>query len=290
MFLPIGDDVDNRTLSVIGVLLILVCVIVFAHELKTINNGYQGKIEIQRFVKTWGLVPKDLTQGRYVGLVSHMFLHADLFHIIGNLIVLWAFANSLENYLGPIKLLVMFLVWGILGGLAHALMHWGQPMPVIGASGAIAGMIGAYWMAFGSLTKIQTLYWFFGLRTLMIPTPLFVFIWVMMQFMGAVDSQPGAAGTAWYGHLGGFFAGAITMIPFRHTSAMGMRLDPQGCVRFEHRPLEAAETSEPLLPLETCPFCHVELHGAEDAAANFVRCSNPQCQRLVFLDPQLSAS
>ena len=289
MFLPIGDDVDNRTLSVVGVLLISVCTLVFAVEVKTASDRNRGRQETQRFIKTWGLVPKDLTQGRYVGLVSHVFLHGGLMHVAGNMIVLWAFANSLENHLGIGKLLILFLLWGIAGGLAHAGMHWGKTVPLIGASGAIAGMIGAYWTAFGGLTKIKTLYWFFGPRTIMIPTPLFVSIWMLMQLMGASASTADAAGTAWFCHLGGFAAGAVTMFPLRNRTANAMTLDRQGCIRFEARPVEPTEASE-LPPLETCPFCHAALHGIEDATASFVRCQNPQCHRIVFLDPQLLAA
>ncbi|HEY5311431.1 MAG TPA: rhomboid family intramembrane serine protease, partial [Pirellulales bacterium] len=214
--------------------------------------------------------------------------HADLWHIAGNLIVLWAFANSLESHLGAPKLLLLFLLWGIAGGLAHAGMHWGQPQPLIGASGAIAGMLGAYWMAFGSLTKIKTLYWFFRPHTIMIPTPVFVFIWVMMQFMGASESKTDAAGIAWYCHIGGFVAGAATMLLFRNRTAKAMHLDQQGRVRFELRPAEATEPCEPLPPIEECPFCHTALEPIADPAASFVRCPNRRCERLVFLDPQLS--
>ncbi|HEX3655743.1 MAG TPA: rhomboid family intramembrane serine protease [Pirellulales bacterium] len=288
MFLPIGDDVDNRSLSIIGILLIFVCVFVFVAELKTASKPYTGKTEIQQFVKTWGLVPKDLTKGRYVGLVSHIFLHGDFWHIAGNLIVLWAFANSLENHLGAAKLLMFFLLWGIAGGLAHAAMQWGQSLPLIGASGAIAGMIGAYWMAFGGLTKIKTIFWFFRPHVVMIPTPVFVFIWVMMQFMGASESKSGPGGIAWFCHLGGFLAGACTIFPFRNRTAKAMSLDGQGRVRFEDRPTEADDADEPLPAVEECPFCHTALEPIDDPSASFVRCPSPKCQRLVFLDPQLS--
>lgn len=290
MFLPVGDDVDNRSLSISGILLIAICLLVFALEFRNSVGKHPDQEATLRFVTTWGLVPKDLAQGRCVGLASYIFLHGDLMHILGNLVVLWAFANSLESYLGAGKFLLLFLVWGILGGLAHALMHWGQPVPLIGASGAIAGMIGAYWVAFGGLTKIRTLYWFFGFRTVMIPTPFYVILWLAMQFLGASDSRPGAAGVAWYCHLGGFAAGALTMLPFRQRSTSVMSIDRQGRVRFEDRPADTEAAAEPLPQIETCPFCQTALEGTENATANFVRCPNPRCGRIVFLDPELLAT
>lgn len=288
MFLPVGDDVDNRSLSIVGVLLITVCTIVFALEFKDSVGKHRDKQAAQQFVEKWGLVPKDVAQGRYVGPVTYIFLHGDLLHIIGNLAVLWAFATSLENYLGAGKLLLLFLLWGVCGGLAHAGMHWGSSVPLVGASGAIAGMIGAYWLAFGGLTKIKTLFWFFGFRTLMIPTPFYVVVWLATQFAGAAESKT-PAGIAWYCHLGGFAAGILTTLPFRHRSASVMTLDQKGRVRFEDRPTEA-RGAEPLPEVTACPFCHTPLAGLEQAAASFVRCPNERCQRLVFLDPELSAS
>lgn len=289
MFLPIGDDVDNRSLSIVGVFLITAAMIVFACQLKNTVGKHPDKQAAQQFVEKWGLVPKDLAQGRYVGLVTYMFLHGDLLHIVGNLAVLWAFANSLENYLGAGKLLILFLLWGVAGGLAQAATHWGSTVPIIGASGAIAGMIGAYWLAFGGLTKIKTLFWFFGFRTLLVPTPFYVIVWLATQFAGAAESKAGAAGVAWYCHLGGFAAGIITTLPFRHRSASAMRLDEKGRVRFENR-LTADTDTDPLPEVTECPFCHAALEGPADTEASFVRCPNPQCQRIVFLDPELMAS
>lgn len=291
MFLPIGDDVDNRSLSIIGILLILACTFVFIAELKTQagRDKYTARHEIQRFVKTWGLVPKHLDEGRYVGLVSHVFLHADLLHILGNMVVLWAFANSLENYLGAGRFLSLFLFWGVAGGLAHAAMHWGEPRPLVGASGAIAGMIGAYWVAFGGLTRIKTLIWIITPRTIMIPTPLFIFIWVMTQVFGATDAN-GTGGIAWFCHLGGFAAGAMTMLLVRRISDVGMRLDPEGHLEFAHQAAASEVDHDALPPLETCPFCDEPLEGVAEATAGFVRCSNLKCQRTVFLDPTLSAT
>ena len=121
----------------------------------------------------YGLASKDLQNNRYLGVVTHMFVHGGLMHLLGNMIVLWAFVSTLEHTLGAWIFLIFYLLWGTVAGLAQAAMHWGSDVPLVGASGAIAGVIGAYWVAFGARTRIRTLVWIIRPRVVLIrPAPL----------------------------------------------------------------------------------------------------------------------
>src|SRR6185503_19450845 len=104
--------------------------------------------EFREFITTWGLVPFDLPDGRWERLITYQFLHADIWHLAGNLLTLWVFLASLEAGLGGFRFLCLYLLSGIVGGLAHWAMLPNDATPMIGASGAISGVIGAYFVAF----------------------------------------------------------------------------------------------------------------------------------------------
>jgi membrane associated rhomboid family serine protease len=291
MFLPIGDDVDNRNLPVVGIFLILANVLVCAWEARIAFDDQSGRA-IEAFFMTWGLVPADLPKGHVTGVLTHMFVHAGLMHLVGNMVVLWAFVHSLENLLGSLRMLGLYLVWGLAAAAAQTAMSWGDEIPLVGASGAIAGMIGAYWVRFGALTRITTLVWFFGVRRVRVPSGFYVFIWCTSQLSGVLAGEGDeGGGVAWYAHIGGFAAGLITMMLLRNLGTDRFVQTEDGTLRYEgKRGQDAEETTAPAEPLTACPYCSTPLDLDAKTSANFVKCASPTCQRLVFFDAPVGAA
>ncbi len=293
MFLPIGDNIDRRTLPLVPVLLVFANLFVFLIEGRMFAADPSGGTVLEAFVLEWGLVPEALVQGHVLGLVTHMFLHGDLLHIAGNLIVLWAFACSLEIGLGRWSLLGFYLFFGIVGGLAHSLTDLTSTIPLIGASGAIAGLIGAYTVIYGPLARIRTLVFLF-IHTIecQIPASAFGIIWVGLQISSAADDVNGASGVAWYAHLGGFAAGVVVGFLCRRDTKCALTQDREGNLVFQDAPAEQATSDSdapipdvwPLPPV--CPHCRHALSEQSRLTPNLARCSHPTCRRLVYLEQQ----
>src|SRR5262249_9847058 len=150
---------------------------------------------------------------------SHMFLHGDFFHLLGNMFAFWAFIGTLEATLGAWTTLFLYLFWGAVAGVIQSLAMWGSDIPCIGASGAIAGVMGAYFCCFGALSRIRVGIWFgFALppRIVHIPAGVFLTVWVCFQVYGAaMAAAVNVTNVGWYAHLGGFFAGMLTMVLFK---------------------------------------------------------------------------
>jgi membrane associated rhomboid family serine protease len=289
MFLPLGDDVRTRSFPVAGIILVLANVLVFIYMLKLSVAG-PGDEALTAFIHRWGLVPADLADGRFAGLFAHVFLHGGLIHLAGNLIVLWALIHTLEGALGTVCCVAFFLLWGVAGGLAHAVMHWGNDIPVVGASGAVAGLIGAYCIAFGPMTNIRTLVWIVWPMRVDIPAGVFAGVWVLLQLQGLATSPDEASGIAWYAHVGGFVAGYVTLLCVRnHTDRQLVRSRHGELVLEDVEPADATADPDPDLlprqpPPDTCPYCGSALGEQSRMADRLARCGNPDCERMVYLD------
>ena len=138
-------------------------------------------------------------------------------HILGNMLMLYAFVHTLESTLGLLPFIACYLLWGLVGGLCQAAMDWGQDIPLVGASGAIAGMIGAYTVLYGYDAKIRCLLWLpiptLIFRPIKIDVPAIVFglVWIGLQLWDASSDPEGMMGVAWFAHIGGFIAGLLLM-------------------------------------------------------------------------------
>jgi len=313
MFLPLGDDVDTRTLPMVGIALVGINLLVFcamvgmavdyapprrpkAAKTSKVSKHHGGLVaaiegfdrapQTRGVIFRYGLVPQDLQKIRFTGVVTHMFVHGGLIHLLGNMIVLWAFVSTLEHTLGAWRFLVFYLLWGIVAGLAHAAMHWGSDVPLVGASGAIAGVIGAYWVVSGARTRIRTLVWIIPPRTCMIPAGVFVAIWIFSQLIGITESPSGAGGVAWYAHLGGFAVGVGTMFLMRGRTARRLVDSRHGTVEFEEPavPLDQDIAADDSAMTAVCPYCQTEVSAETCLASGLARCPNASCGRLVLLE------
>lgn len=214
---PIRDDAPRFGTPFVTVALIAVNVAVFLYQfsLAVESPGAQ-----QAFVETFGSIPLRTEQalaGRYpvvagIGPVfTSIFLHGGWLHLIGNIWFLWIFGDNVEDELGHFAYLLFYLGCGLLASTAHILANPASVIPAVGASGAIAGVMGAYLVRF-PYARIVVLVWIFlFVTTIEVPAALMLVYWFAIQFASGA-AETGASdtgGVAWWAHVGGFVAGAI---------------------------------------------------------------------------------
>jgi rhomboid family protein len=181
--------------------------------INTVIFLYQNTLSYYRldqFVRSWGIVPDDL---HLVTLFTSMFLHGGWMHLIGNMLFLWVFGRNLEDLVGGARFLVFYLVCGVVSGVVQVIANPSFPQPTIGASGAIAGVMGAYLIKFPR-SQIDTLVLLFVFFTrLAIPAPFYLLFWFGMQFLNGFESigerNYTGGGVAYFAHIGGFIAGIL---------------------------------------------------------------------------------
>jgi len=184
--------------------LIAVNVIVFLYQ-KTLSY-----YRLNQFVMSWGIVPDDL---HLISLFTSMFLHGGWLHLLGNMLFLWVFGRNLEDLIGGGRYLTFYLLCGLVAAVTQVLANPYSPVPVIGASGAIAGVMGAYLIKFPR-SQIDTLAVLFIFVTrIAIPAPFYLLFWFGMQFLSGYESigdrSYTGGGVAVFAHIGGFIAGML---------------------------------------------------------------------------------
>ena len=197
---PLKDDIPSTRAPVVNILLIVINILVFLFE---VSLGPR----VQSLILAYGLVPARFD---FTSLFTSMFLHGGWAHVLGNMLYLWIFGDNVEDRLGHVAYFFFYMVCGVAAGMAHVLTSAGSSVPTVGASGAIAGVLGAYLVLFPQ-ARVLTLLPIFPLTTIYIPSIFFLGIWFVMQlFSGAL--QMGVAqtgGVAFLAHVGGFVAGAF---------------------------------------------------------------------------------
>ncbi len=228
--IPLSDANRRTRFPIVNILLITLNVLVYFYETTLgagINLEGQSR-EFSTFLDTWAVIPTEYTQGADIGptpsplfltLLSSMFMHGNLLHIGSNMLYLWVFGDNVESNMGHVKYLIFYLLSGVLASIAHILFNFSSSVPSLGASGAIAGVLGAYLVLFPR-AQVRTLVIFVIFITIIrISALLLIGIWFAIQFMqgvlslGAETAQTG--GVAVWAHVGGFVAGAILVFLFR---------------------------------------------------------------------------
>jgi membrane associated rhomboid family serine protease len=201
---PLRDDRPTYTAPVVTTLLIVACALVFFFELSL--DDYSRDY----FINKYGVVPAHL---RPVTLLTSLFIHGGWSHIIGNMLFLWAFGKSLEDALGHTKFLSFYLISGVAAGIAHVVFNLNTTLPTVGASGAIAGVMGAYLVKFPR-ARIHTLVFLFIFVTMAdIPAAFILVYWFVTQLFSEYGSITQMhvvnGGVAYAAHIGGFIVGMI---------------------------------------------------------------------------------
>jgi membrane associated rhomboid family serine protease len=143
-----------------------------------------------------------------------MFLHAGIWHLVGNMLYLWIFGNNIEDVLGKFRFVLFYFVCGTLAAFGHIATDLDSDIPMVGASGAISGILGAYLILF-PFAKIRTFIFLGFFWTIArIPAILLLLFWVGLQIWNSASSEAG--GIAWFAHIGGFVAGVLLILPFKN--------------------------------------------------------------------------
>ncbi|MGD0697314.1 MAG: rhomboid family intramembrane serine protease [Terriglobia bacterium] len=218
--IPINDHIRRRIFWAATLLLIIANVLAFMFEL---SLGRQ----ISRFIFYFSIIPARYTnphaapnlEGFVIPVFASMFLHEGPLHLIGNMLFLFVFGRSIEDRYGHFKFLVIYFLSGLAAAVTHIYFNAGSTAPTIGASGAIAGILGAYFVCFpgARITTLIPIFFFFW--RVEIPAVFILGYWFLIQFLTGFETLNMQAGTqggvAWWAHVGGFVAGMALALAFR---------------------------------------------------------------------------
>lgn len=218
--IPLRDTIPSRSFPLMTLALIVVNVLVFLYELRL------GPA-LERFLLVYGFVPAvyfHLSQVepwnlpvRFVPMFSSMFLHGGWLHLIGNMWTLWIFGDNVEDRLGRGRYLLGYLVCGLAAAYVHYLTGPRSGIPVVGASGAIAGVMGSYFVLFPRARIVTLLPIFLFIQIVTVPAVVFLALWFLAQLLNGMVASAATfgGGVAWWAHVGGFVAGAAMILPLR---------------------------------------------------------------------------
>ena len=206
---PIRDHNPSGKTPFVTFALIAINILVFLGYFTTLTEG-----QLNDFFLTWGLVPARFLSGQGLEtIVTSMFLHGGWMHLAGNMLFLWIYGDNLEEEMGHFGFLIFYLASGVAAGLAQALPDPGSPIPMVGASGAIAGVMGGYLLLFPK-AKVDVLFIFVVFfRIFAIPAWIVLGIWLAIQIFSGVATPGDAGGVAYWAHVGGFVAGLVLTLP-----------------------------------------------------------------------------
>jgi membrane associated rhomboid family serine protease len=201
--IPIKDNVPTRRFPVITVLFIFINVVVFLYEVSLPPQ------ELDLFIHRYGLLPIDILHFDILPLFTHMFIHGGWAHLIGNMIFLWVFGNNVEDALGRIRFIIFYIVSGLGAAFLQSFVSLAAGnmfTPMVGASGAISGILAAYMKLYPE-AKVLTIIPPFFFVAFVLPAWFFIGYWFFIQVLFALITPPNIGGVAWYAHVGGFIAG-----------------------------------------------------------------------------------
>jgi membrane associated rhomboid family serine protease len=207
---PYHDDTERlHGRPYLNYSLIAINAIVFIWEI-SVTGFFRNPVATETLFQNYGAVPESVLSGNIASVITSMFMHGGLLHIIGNMLFLFVFGDNLEDRFGRIKYLLMYIGWGFAAALMHSLYAvsaGGGETPAVGASGAISGVMGAYLVMFPR-AKVLTLIFAFFITTVRIPAIAFIPFWFILQVIYALIGVPG--GIAYLAHIGGFIVGLGT--------------------------------------------------------------------------------
>ena len=208
--IPLRDIIPSRTTPVVTIGLIVLNIIVFLYEL-SLGRG------VDAFMLYYGLVPAAFS---WMNVFTSMFLHGGFLHVAGNMLYLWIFGDNVEDRMGHTRFLVFYLLCGVAAALAQTITSPDSVVPMVGASGAIAGVMGAYFVLYPRSRIVTLIPLFFFFQVVEVPAIFFLGIWFLMQFISGVGSIGAAigrntGGVAFWAHVAGFVAGITGVGLFR---------------------------------------------------------------------------
>ena len=209
MFFPYKDDNPRVLVPYVNYVIIGLNIIVFTGQ--TMLSLPDPRIGVA-LINVFGFIPG---QFNFLDILTSMFMHGGLFHIMGNMWFLWIFGNNVESALGHIRYIGFYLFCGFGAAFGQFLSDPSSPIPMVGASGAIAGVLGAYMLLYPR-AKVHVLIVFFLITTIAVPAQIAIGVWFLIQLTNGLGSLGlNTGGVAWFAHVGGFAVGAATQKIFR---------------------------------------------------------------------------
>ncbi|PKM80315.1 MAG: rhomboid family intramembrane serine protease [Firmicutes bacterium HGW-Firmicutes-13] len=223
--IPIRDNVRPRRYPYVNITLIAVNAAVFLYQVTL------GPEALRDFILTFGVIPREISTlnitdlvlagfSPLIPLVTATFLHGGWFHLIGNMLYLWVFGDNIEDCLGSLNYLLVYILMGTAGHFSHIFFEPLSPVPLIGASGAIAGVLGAYFILYPWAKVLALIPLGIFFTFVEIPAVIYLFFWFFLQVFSGISAllvSPGVQVVAWWAHIGGFVSGIITGILIRRT-------------------------------------------------------------------------
>ena len=217
--IPLKDNIPSSRTPVITIGLILINVLVYLNQLTLPPRA------AVRFVYLYGLIPVEISQGQlliqhpvpvYGTILTSMFVHGGLFHLAGNMLYLWIFGDNVEDRLGRFRFLLFYLLSGLAAAAAQILSDPHSQIPMVGASGAISGVLGAYLLLYPHARVVTLVFFGWFVRVIEIRALIVLGFWIVVQLVsGLLTWGAQVGGVAWFAHVGGFIAGLVMVIPLR---------------------------------------------------------------------------
>lgn len=230
--IPLRDRNPTRRTPVVTIALALACFVVFGAELWI--SLTRGDAALEQFFDQWGAVPAKITHALQtgddlsqpvLGMVTSLFLHASWLHIAGNMLFLWIFGNNVEDRLGRMPFLAFYLIGGIAAALTQVWIDPTSTAPLVGASGAIAAVLGVYFVVWPGTRILSLVFLGFFYQLLEVPSLIVLGYWFVLQLVSGAASlgaQTAGTGVAFFAHIGGFVAGMAVGLLVR-LSGLGRR-------------------------------------------------------------------
>jgi len=210
--IPLRDTVKSRTFPIVNTAIIILNILVFFGESSLTD------MELTELFYSFGLIPSwflaSVEMGGYVEalipMVTSIFLHGGWLHIISNMLFLWVFGDNIEDKVGHLKYLFFYLTVGVIANIAQIMASPDSAVPIIGASGAVAGILGAYYISFPRAKVLALIPIFFFFTLMEVRASLFIVFWFVLQVFNGVFSLTAVGNSvAWWAHIGGFLGGLI---------------------------------------------------------------------------------
>jgi membrane associated rhomboid family serine protease len=206
---PIRDHNPSGRTPFVTLALIAANAVVFLAYFTTLTDW-----DLARFYMIWGLVPARLAAGEgYETLITHMFLHGGWMHIIGNMLFLWIFGDNLEDEMGHLGFLLFYLVSGLAAAALQIAADPGSGVPMVGASGAVAGVMGGYLLMFPKARVDVLLFFIIFFRVFALKAWIVLGLWFALQLFSGFSTPTEGGGVAYWAHVGGFVAGLVLTLP-----------------------------------------------------------------------------
>ncbi|MGC8928255.1 MAG: rhomboid family intramembrane serine protease [Myxococcota bacterium] len=225
--IPIKDDIPSRTFPIVNITLIILNIFFFLVEI-----SFGSKLNL--LFNSFGVVPAKFFASYYIAgdrivyvgvadriipLFTSMFLHGGWFHLLGNMLYLWIFGDNVEDRMGHFRYLIFYILCGLIANITHIIFNPSSGIPSVGASGAIAGVLGAYMLSYPTARVVVLLILFFYIDFVALPALIVLGFWFVIQFFSGVLSlgveNASSGGVAWWAHIGGFIAGMALLFVFR---------------------------------------------------------------------------